>query len=44
MIEEASVVTNPDILGEVYIPPDIPGREVKINEMVVFPKSARAQL
>jgi len=44
MIEEASVVTNPDILGEVYIPPDIPGREAQINDMVVFLKSAKAQL
>jgi len=40
MIEEAPVVTNPDILGEMYIPPDIPGREAQINELVACLKPA----
>jgi len=40
MIEEAPVVTNPDILGEMYIPPDIPGREAQINELVACLKQA----
>ena len=33
MIREANVVTNPDILGETYVPPDIPAREPQIQEL-----------
>jgi len=33
MIEEPAVVTNPDILGETYVPPDIPAREPQIQEL-----------
>jgi cell division control protein 6 len=33
MIEEATVVTNPDILNETYVPPDIPAREPQIQEL-----------
>jgi orc1/cdc6 family replication initiation protein len=33
MIEEASVVTNPDILNETFVPPDIPAREPQIQEL-----------
>ncbi len=40
MIEETPVVTNPDILGEMFIPPDIPGREAQINELLACLKQA----
>jgi len=34
MMEEPPIVTNPDILGEMFVPPDIPGREAQIRELV----------
>jgi len=33
MIEESSIITNPDLLCETYIPVDIPAREPHINEL-----------
>jgi len=33
MISEPTVVTNPDILGETYVPADIPAREPQIQEL-----------
>lgn len=33
MIEEPTIVTNPDLLDEYYIPPDIPAREPQIKEL-----------
>jgi len=33
MISEPVVVTNPDILGETYVPADIPAREPQIQEL-----------
>jgi len=33
MIEEPSIVKNPDLLSETYIPPDIPAREPQIKEL-----------
>lgn len=33
MIEEPTIVTNPDILGETYVPPDIPARLAQIEEL-----------
>ena len=33
MIDEAVVVTNPDLLNEAYVPPDIPAREPQIQEL-----------
>jgi len=32
MIEEAAVVTNPDLLNEAGVPPDIPARDPQIQE------------
>lgn len=33
MIEEPTIVTNPDLLSETYIPPNIPAREPQISEL-----------
>ena len=33
MIEEITIVINPDLLSESYIPPDIPARESQIKEL-----------
>lgn len=33
MTEELSILANPDILNEHYIPPNIPGREAQITEL-----------
>ncbi|MHA1267952.1 MAG: Cdc6/Cdc18 family protein [Candidatus Helarchaeota archaeon] len=33
MISEPTIVTNPDILGETYVPADIPAREPQIQEL-----------
>lgn len=33
MIEEPTIVTNPDILGETYIPANIPARDPQIQEL-----------
>jgi cell division control protein 6 len=33
MIDEPTVITNPDLLNETYVPPNIPAREPQINEL-----------
>ena len=40
MLEEFSIVRNPDLLNETYIPPHIPAREPHINELTFCLKPA----